>query len=530
MDLEGWHPDPFGIHEERLFRHGEPTPVVRDDGVGSMDALLVTGPIAGSDTKGADHGPAENGPPGMTRAGGVARPLTPSYEDSVLDQLLDHRKAEAAAGQVGPVGSLWNAGVNMSQNMSIESPSPQVRAAKRPTNRWLALAVVLMAVGLLMGLLSIAGVGGRSQSAHTPTTSSPPVRKPLQLPPQTTVSPFERANQALPPPTTLSPFERALQAIPLATMPAATMPAATTPAVVSSRSTNVPSGNSATRVTQATRPPLAPKPTQPVVLATTIPPTTTTTSVGLADRAWYLAYGSVFNTLQTDIEKLDRALGATSQSLYSTVDPYWKGLLNDARNAMTIPPLPDSASQSFWASSLGDLSEGAVESIVGSLGGIGFGSSTFQQGAALITTGTTQLYDAAGSVQSVAAATSAGARVQVRQWNATHGTLFNTLQSDINKLSGAFSSTSAPNYSTVDPYWQQLLNDAQSALAMAPIPDSLSQSYWSTSLNDLIQGSSDCIDSSEAPPPNVFDEGVALIQSGTTYLSISAAAVHSLSG
>jgi hypothetical protein len=234
--------------------------------------------------------------------------------------------------------------------------------------------------------------------------------------------------------------------------------------------------------------------------------------------------------LQTDIEKLDRAFGATSQSLYSTVHPYWQGLLDDTRYAMTIPPIPDSASQVFWASSLGDLGEGAIECIIGSPTGIGFASSTFEQGAALITTGTTQLYDAVGSVQSVTATTSVASGGQVRQWSASHGTVFNTLQADISNLNGAFSSTSSSTYSTVDPYWKQLLSDAQSALAMTPIPDSLSQSYWSTSLNDFIQGSSDCINSSEGLPPNLLDEGVALIQSGTTYLSTSSATVHSLAG
>ncbi len=37
MDLDGWRPDPFGIHEERLFRLGLPTPLVKDDGIGSYD-------------------------------------------------------------------------------------------------------------------------------------------------------------------------------------------------------------------------------------------------------------------------------------------------------------------------------------------------------------------------------------------------------------------------------------------------------------------------------------------------------------
>jgi len=35
--LDGWQPDPFGMHEERFFRQGEPTPLVRDNGVGSYD-------------------------------------------------------------------------------------------------------------------------------------------------------------------------------------------------------------------------------------------------------------------------------------------------------------------------------------------------------------------------------------------------------------------------------------------------------------------------------------------------------------
>jgi hypothetical protein len=37
MDLDGWHPDPFRVHEERLFKQGQPTPLVRDGGVGSYD-------------------------------------------------------------------------------------------------------------------------------------------------------------------------------------------------------------------------------------------------------------------------------------------------------------------------------------------------------------------------------------------------------------------------------------------------------------------------------------------------------------
>lgn len=37
MNPDGWQPDPFNQHEERLFSKGEPTALVRDGGVGSYD-------------------------------------------------------------------------------------------------------------------------------------------------------------------------------------------------------------------------------------------------------------------------------------------------------------------------------------------------------------------------------------------------------------------------------------------------------------------------------------------------------------
>jgi hypothetical protein len=44
---DGWHPDPFGLHQERLFKGGEPTPLVKDDGVGSYGALpTMTEPVS----------------------------------------------------------------------------------------------------------------------------------------------------------------------------------------------------------------------------------------------------------------------------------------------------------------------------------------------------------------------------------------------------------------------------------------------------------------------------------------------------
>jgi hypothetical protein len=37
-DVDGWHPDPFGLHEFRYFSSGgKPTKLVRDKGVESYD-------------------------------------------------------------------------------------------------------------------------------------------------------------------------------------------------------------------------------------------------------------------------------------------------------------------------------------------------------------------------------------------------------------------------------------------------------------------------------------------------------------
>jgi len=442
MDVDGWHPDPYGIHEERLFAHGEATPLVRDGGIGSFDA-----------------------PPATRR--------------------------RSASGD-----------------------------GKGPTKPMLALAALLITAGVVVGIVGIATVGGRP-SVETTTTLNPLVQTLLHLPPLTTVIPPQRELQA-PPTTTLSSIERALAALPRTTTPPATTSPTTHPTVA----TTV-----APRVTQ---PPKRSTPvTAAIVPATTLPLTTLATTVGQADLGWYLAYGSVFNTLQTDIEKLDRALASTSTSLYADVDPYWQELSIDANYARTVPPVPDAGAQSKWATALADLGQGATDSILGSAAdssGAGSLPPIFNQGSALVTTGTTQLDEALSSVESQAAATSAPSRAQVRAWDQAHGSVVTALQTDLSRLSSAFMSSGPSDYSSVDPSWQQLLSDAQSAMNLAPIPDGLTQSYWATALNDLIQGSTDCIGSPEALPPNLFDQGVASIDSGTAYLTTAATAIQSLVG
>ncbi len=481
MDVDGWHPDPYGIHEERLFAHGEPTPLVRDNGIGSFDSA----PVADDPSR-----------PGPTAAAFVSEPIGSAFTGTTP-------WATARPGR--------------------NSKSTEVRG--RPTKPMLGLAALLIGAGVVAGILGIAGVGAGG-NAVTTTTENPLVRIFLHLPPATTqlIPPHEL--QAAPPTTNLTSLEQALRALPRTTTPPVTPPPTATPPRESSPTPKA----AASRVTQPPRQP-APVVASSIVATTTLPLTTLTTSVGDADQGWLVAYGSAFNTVQTDIEKLDRALGSSGPSLYANVHPYWQELHVDAGYALSLPPIPDTANESAWATALGDLSEGAAECIIGSAGAPGsaqFVPTIFNQGAAFITTGTTQLDGTLASVESLAAAASAPSRAAVRGWNQAHGTVFAALQSDLNKLNSAFSSAAASDYSTVAPSWQALLSDAQSALKLAPIPDALIQSYWATALNDLIQGSSDCLGSSEALPPSLFDQGVALIDSGTTWLSTSVGAVQSL--
>jgi hypothetical protein len=102
MDLEGWHPDPFGTHEQRLFRGGVPTPAVKDDGIGSYSEPPVT------------SSPAVVHPPDLVPAGGPppASPESLFVEDaapvatpSALSQPPAWRPVPARSSSRAPAGT-----------------------------------------------------------------------------------------------------------------------------------------------------------------------------------------------------------------------------------------------------------------------------------------------------------------------------------------------------------------------------------------------------------------------------------------
>ena len=110
--------------------------------------------------------------------------------------------------------------------------------------------------------------------------------------------------------------------------------------------------------------------TATIVPATTLPLTTLITTVGQADEGWYLAYGSVFNTLQTDIEKLDRAVASTSQDC-SRGGSLLAGALCRRGLRHLAATVPDAGAESGWAAALADLGEGATDSILGTAAATG---------------------------------------------------------------------------------------------------------------------------------------------------------------
>ena len=71
MSAEGWYVDPYGVHGERWFSAGNPTSLVRDEGVESHDEP-PPGPVPGPLVDVPE--PASDGPDDLKRAGEFDKP------------------------------------------------------------------------------------------------------------------------------------------------------------------------------------------------------------------------------------------------------------------------------------------------------------------------------------------------------------------------------------------------------------------------------------------------------------------------
>ena len=235
MDLDGWHPDPFGTHQARLFKQGEPTALVKDDGIGSLDAPPATQLHAGRGASRTGRETSDGAFAGTMSVASALGPPASSCSDLVVDRRRDHRSAGSSASRrdLKPsVGALAEA---------RQAVKNRIRTLQRIT-------LILMAIGVLVAVS--VGVGETTRSALTAAKLSPLVRSP----------------QVLPPATTLTPLERALRALPRSTAPATS----------SSQSSNALSTSSALPVTQLPPRSTPPGSTEPVVPTTTSGATTAT--------------------------------------------------------------------------------------------------------------------------------------------------------------------------------------------------------------------------------------------------------------
>ncbi len=251
MDLDGWHPDPFGIHEARLFTQGKPTALVKDDGIGSLDAPPITERHVEGAARTAGQHLAEDAPAGMMSVGGAGIPPEATCSDLAMQRLRHHRNTGASANQVDSIRPLSPP----DPRLSIVGHSGMREAVKYRTKALQAIALVLTALGILVGVFGIAGFGETTRSVQKTTTFSPPVR----------------ALRALPPPATLTALERALREL----------PRSTTPATTSSQGSSALAKASVTPVNTLSPGSISPGSTESVA-PTTMPPSTTASTTGFA--------------------------------------------------------------------------------------------------------------------------------------------------------------------------------------------------------------------------------------------------------
>jgi hypothetical protein len=169
---EGWKPDPFGVHEERLFRGGEPTPLVRDGGIGSMDAVPEPALAVGVLPTPTESSPAAT--PAPQQGGGYSDsvdPLTPRSGDGdgwSPHPLAGERTPAALLSQPSPPSSpplappapSGGPGPDDTLNTSQQSTNwpPQSRPVQEASDRkwrWLAVSAVVLAAataGIGVGL------------------------------------------------------------------------------------------------------------------------------------------------------------------------------------------------------------------------------------------------------------------------------------------------------------------------------------------------------------------------------------------
>jgi len=161
MDLEGWHPDPFGTHEERFFKQGQPTPLVRDSGVGSYDeppASVTTATAvptrAATQATSTPPAPPDNGSsrgPGRSEGDRKKRNPPQQYPN---DQPAPPTPVPATKVPAGPAGR----------------SRPSWALGALPRNWWVLVTAVIVVVIIIISVAVVSGKNGPN-SGTTQTTA-----------------------------------------------------------------------------------------------------------------------------------------------------------------------------------------------------------------------------------------------------------------------------------------------------------------------------------------------------------------------
>ena len=185
MEVDGWHPDPFGVHEQRLFRDGEPTQLVKDDGIGRLDPVSIAERRA---LVGVDPSTSEVG----VDASDVA--------------VRAPEQAVVAASPWQPYGAPPDGG-----------RSWWARRLPRSARPVIPVAAVLLGVGLVLSVFGL--VSGGAKTIGGPSGTARSLAHSLGGVPRSTLTSLELALSGLPKTTTLSRLEQELQALPKGTSP-----------------------------------------------------------------------------------------------------------------------------------------------------------------------------------------------------------------------------------------------------------------------------------------------------------------------
>ncbi len=146
MDLEGWHPDPVGTHEERFFKQGQPTPLVRDGGVGSYDeppASVTTATPA--PTRAAARATSTPPPPSDS---GSSRGPGPSEGDRKKRNPPQQDPNDQPAPPTPPTTKVAAS--------SAKSSRPSLVHRALPRNWWLLVTAVIVVI-IIISVVAVSG-------------------------------------------------------------------------------------------------------------------------------------------------------------------------------------------------------------------------------------------------------------------------------------------------------------------------------------------------------------------------------------